>query len=39
MTLPDQVFSDVAGPLEGPATGTRGGMLGSRFEGHVGLAL
>jgi len=40
VTLPNQVFSDVAGPLEGAGHGdARGGMLGGRFEGHAGLAL
>ena len=39
-TLPNQVFSDVADPLEGAGRrDARGGMFGSRFEGHVGLAL
>jgi len=40
ITLPNQVFSDVAGPLEGAGhRDVRGGVFGSRFEGHVGLAL
>jgi hypothetical protein len=40
ITLPDQMFSDVADPLEGAGhRDARGGMFGSRFEGHVGLAL
>jgi hypothetical protein len=38
--LPNQVFSDVAHPLEGAShRDARGGKFGSRFEGHGGLAL
>ena len=38
--LQGQVFPDVADPLEGAGhRDARGGMFGSRFEGHVGLAL
>jgi hypothetical protein len=40
ITLPNQVLSDIADPLEGAGhRDARGGMFGSRFEGHVGLAL
>ena len=40
ITLSNQVFSDLADPLEGAGhRDARGGMFGSGFEGHVGLAL